>query len=289
MTVKRKIAIGFMTAGIVLAILSGYKGFGYYILPLSEKFKHPMHKVLEPAGLWGHAFGFIGTFIMLLNYLYSIRRRYEFDERLGSLRYWMEFHMFVGFTGPILIIYHSTLKFEGWVATICFFSMAAVVVTGIIGRYIYTKIPHRLNGIEMTIEELKEKDEQIAEKLVKYFKEPDLIVGYCSLPTEKENFQNKSMFRLIGMMIKCDVLSIPQRKKIMNFIMKLPVSRSEKKILQMAMKEKMKLVRQMALYDTLHKLLHNWRFFHKKIAWIFFITLVIHVALTFIFGFKWIF
>ena len=289
MTTKRKVAIGLMVAGIVLAIGSGYKGLEYYLLPLSEKFKHPLHKVLEPAGLWGHAFGFIGTFIILLNYLYSLRRRYEFDERLGSLRYWMEFHMFVGFVGPILIIYHSTLKFEGWVATICFFSMATVVITGIIGRYIYTKIPHRLNGIEMTIEELKEVDSQIASQLGNYFNDPEMIVSNCQLPAEKENFQDKGMFRLIGMMIRCDLLSIPQRKKIMKYIMELPINKKEKQILKTAVKKKMTLVRQMAVYDTLHKLLHNWRFFHKKVAWVFFITLVVHVTLTFIFGFKWIF
>ena len=289
MTTYRKIAIGLITAGIVIAVLSGYKGIGYYLLPTAEKFNHPLHKILEPAGKWGHAFGFIGTTLILLNYLYSVRKRYEFNERLGSLRYWMELHMFVGFVGPILIVYHSTLKFHGLIATICFFAMATVVITGIIGRYIHTKIPHKLNGIEMTLNEVRELDDQITQQIGKYFKEPDLILNYCQLPMEKEKFENRSVIKLIWMMIRCDVLTIAQRKKMRMQIMALPVNDEVRQTLQHAVKTKILLIRQMALFDTLNKLLKSWRFLHKKLAWVFFITLVIHVGLTVVFGFTWIF
>ena len=64
----RRFAIFLIVLGIVLAVASGYRGFGYYLLPTAEKFHHPLHNELKPSGFWGHAFGFIGTFIILLNF-----------------------------------------------------------------------------------------------------------------------------------------------------------------------------------------------------------------------------
>ena len=50
-------------------------------------------------------------------------------------------------------MYHTTFKFGGIVA-ISFWSMTAVVLSGIIGRYIYNQIPKNIAGNELNSKSL---------------------------------------------------------------------------------------------------------------------------------------
>ncbi len=63
-------------------------------------------------------------------------------------------HIFLGITGPVLVCFHTVLKLSGIVA-LSFWSMVLVVLSGIIGKYIYELIPHSLSGMELNRIELE--------------------------------------------------------------------------------------------------------------------------------------
>lgn len=83
--------------------------------------------------------GWIGYGLMVLMNVYSMRKRFEFMNRLGKLSYWLNCHIFCGLLGPTLIIFHTGLKVRGLVG-ISFWSMIVSLASGIIGKYFFTQM-----------------------------------------------------------------------------------------------------------------------------------------------------
>lgn len=131
-----------------------YSGAEYYLAPLALKVRHTMHPVLRQSGSSGHLFGIIGSLFMALLLLYSVRKRFKFARKWGHLNIWLNTHIFLGIVGPGFVLFHTGFKFNGIVA-ISFWSMVLVVLSGIIGKYIYELIPHSLSGMELNRIELE--------------------------------------------------------------------------------------------------------------------------------------
>jgi hypothetical protein len=109
-----------------------------------------------PGSDLGYTLGLVGSIFMLLLLLYPLRKRVRFLQRAGELRHWFKVHMFLGIAGPVLILYHSTLKLGSLNAAVAFYSMLIVAGSGVIGRFIYTKIHNGLYGRQATLRERQE-------------------------------------------------------------------------------------------------------------------------------------
>ena len=289
MSRDRLFAASLFTMGLLTLVFIGYWGRDYYFIPLAEKYTSELHRVFGPSGLWGHGLGIIGSVFMLLNFMYSWRKRFEFREKLGSLKLWLEFHMFVGLFGPTLVVYHSVFKFDGIIATVCFFSMVIVVITGIIGRYIYIQIPHNIFGAELGLVELENEAERLYSVLRAEIKDDERMIQqfekWCQFPAPG----TVHPLRLIFAFLKND---IENRRKLDRMIKDLRKKRmSEDFVNQIAntLKQTLLLSRKIILWSGSHKLLDTWRLLHKKLSWVLFITLAVHVLVTLLFGFTWIF
>jgi hypothetical protein len=92
--------------------------------------------------------GFIGTGLMAIAAIYPMFRRFRVFRWMASNTMWFDFHMMAGWVGPMFIGLHSALKLDSWVAS-AFWSMVIVVVSGAIGRYLYTMIPAVSSGNEL--------------------------------------------------------------------------------------------------------------------------------------------
>ncbi len=154
--------IAIITVTLVLIIL---KGTSYYRIGLEQRFYHPDNNILKSSGIVGHALGISGTFFILLGVAtYMIRKRMKIFQRLGILKHWLEFHIFICVLGTILIVFHSTFKFAG-VAAVSFWSMIIVFISGIAGRFIYIQIPRNSEGIPLEEKELADlKNVALSEK-----------------------------------------------------------------------------------------------------------------------------
>ena len=147
-----------LLAAMVLAVLAiiTHVGLSYYNTIIEERFFHPDHLKLKPSGIWGHGMGIIGSLCMIMGVsLYMARKRYRALFRFGILKHWLEFHIFLCTLGPILVLFHTSFKFGGLVA-VSFWSMVAVFLSGIIGRFIYIQIPHAVDGRELTEDEVRD-------------------------------------------------------------------------------------------------------------------------------------
>jgi len=99
--------------------------------------------------------GWLGCGSMLVMQLYSVRRRVRALRELGSLRAWLDAHIFLGLQGFVLVAYHSVgVSPRASLAAVNFALVATVVTTGVIGRYLYSLIPRARAGDALAYAEL---------------------------------------------------------------------------------------------------------------------------------------
>jgi hypothetical protein len=95
-----------------------------------------------------HWLGVIGMALMLATeILYSLRKRLR-GVHFGRLRTWLSVHIFMGIFGPYLVLLHTAWRFQGLAGIATLFTVL-VVISGFVGRYIYTSIPRTAGGVEM--------------------------------------------------------------------------------------------------------------------------------------------
>ncbi|MCL4272329.1 MAG: hypothetical protein QY328_15045 [Anaerolineales bacterium] len=98
--------------------------------------------------LFGHTIGIFGFVLMLMTEtFYSLRKRVRFAA-WGKLSTWLKFHIFMGLVGPYMVLLHTSWKFNGLAGATTLLTVI-IVVSGFIGRYIFTRIPRTLDGMEI--------------------------------------------------------------------------------------------------------------------------------------------
>lgn len=244
---------------LISIIVLTYIGFTYYNKPIEERFFDPNYALLKPSGIIGHGLGIVGSFLIVFGlFSYMIRKRVKRFVRVGALKYWLEFHIFLCTLGSIFIVYHTTFKFGG-IVSVGFWSMAIVWSSGVIGRFIYLQIPHTIEGRELSLREIQDiKSDLDLELMNKY---------QIDISEIKSNKFSLKRLRLISRNI-----TTAEFKKVKKLI------RAEKRI-----------SRRIERLDRMQNLFTYWHVAHLPFALIMLIIMVIHIAVVLTFGYKWIF
>jgi len=270
---------------IVLAVSAylAYTGYAYYAISLEERFYHPQHDWFKPSGAFGHGLGIVGTLMILFGVsIYIARKRYNFLLKLIRLKYLLEFHIFLCTLGPILILFHTAFKFGG-IVSVAFWSMVAVVTSGVIGRFVYIQIPRTIEGRELTLNEVKGMKTGLSNTLKNSAGMDQNIktlimaftAGYDSSGNTSfisQYFENKKTIGIIKKTMRQKKVHRKQRASVI-------------KLLQ----EEISLAYKIRRLQTMQKLFKYWHVAHLPFALIMLIVLIIHVVVTLSFGYKWIF
>lgn len=100
------------------------------------------------AELFGHSMGIVGfVFMLMTETLYSLRKRSR-SVKWGKMSTWLQLHIFTGLVGPYMVLLHTSWKFNG-LAGVSTLLTVIIVVSGFIGRYIFTRIPRTMDGLEI--------------------------------------------------------------------------------------------------------------------------------------------
>ena len=114
-----------------------------------------LERYITPQRGFGYWLGIVGGSLMLLLLLYSARKRVSWLRWMGGLPAWFEFHMVLGVIGPLLILFHSNFHLGATNSNVALICMLLVAGSGVIGRYIYTRLHAHMDGNEDTLEQLK--------------------------------------------------------------------------------------------------------------------------------------
>jgi hypothetical protein len=102
----------------------------------------------------GYMLGITGGSMMLLLLVYPLRKHLRWTRNMGPVRHWFRAHMLMGILGPVCILYHCNFQLGSTNGNIALFSMLLVAVSGLVGRYFYTRIHYGLYGKKADLEHL---------------------------------------------------------------------------------------------------------------------------------------
>ena len=146
-------AVFCVTVGAI--VLVGFGGWEYYRAPLATRGYLPEHLLLRPSGPVGLALGVAGVLSMLMTLPYYVRKRWKALARVGTVKQWLEIHIFFGIVGPVLITMHTSFKFNG-IISVGYWLMMTVWASGFVGRYLYVRIPKSIRGVELSVAQVEE-------------------------------------------------------------------------------------------------------------------------------------
>ena len=250
-----------------------YTGYTYYTTPLVDRFYHPHHNWFKPSGIYGQGLGIVGTVMIVFGVsIYIARKRYNFLSKYIRLKYLLEFHIFLCTLGPILILFHTAFKFGG-IVSIAFWSMVAVVLSGVLGRFIYIQIPRTIEGRALSLGEVKNMKTDLTVLLTEKYKLENNIVEMIISFTNEQNVKgNYKTTRYLRNELKTNNLSRNERISILKMV-----------------KNEMSLSRKIGRLETMQRLFKYWHVAHMPFALIMLIIVIIHIGVTLAFGYKWIF
>lgn len=140
---------------VLAALLAGVLVYGapYYRLPMAERVRDPMHAWLRPSGYVGQSAGLVALAVFVFLWLYPLRKRYRWLAWTGSLARWLDVHVSAALLLPLLVTIHAAWRFGG-VIGLGFWAMMLVWTSGLVGRYIYARIPRSRSGVELSRDEI---------------------------------------------------------------------------------------------------------------------------------------
>ena len=275
-----RIYIGSMVLVVILVtIYLFYIGLPYYRTSIEERFYHADHKSLKPSGALGHGLGIFGTFLILIGVFgYQARKYIKALSKIWLLKHWLEFHIFLCTIGPIMVLFHTSFKFGGLVS-ISFWSMVAVVASGVVGRFIYLQIPRTIQGRELSLNEIRDMKSEISEKIEDEVGQEsiDEILAMTKRTDSKHSMLKQYMLdsKLKGQIRKQLINSHVKGKKL-------------KGIMSMV-GEELNMNRKIERLVLMQRLFHYWHVIHLPFAIIMLVIMIIHVGVTLAFGYRWIF
>ena len=271
-----------LLVGITLAYLIA-EGYAYYNTRIEERFFHQDHNDLKPSGIIGHGLGIIGTLLIITGVFgYMARKRYRILRNIGVLKHWLELHIFLCTIGPFMVLFHTAFKFGG-IVSISFWSMVAVFLSGIIGRFIYIQIPRTIEGRELSLNEIRDTRADLGVSMREKFQLDTGNQEIIEKLTRNSSGGNKSGF--ISSYFE-DVKSI---RKISNILNKTNLNKVQRKEIIQLVKNELSLNHRIERLQTMQNLFKYWHVAHLPFALVMLVIMIIHVGVTLVFGFKWIF
>lgn len=273
-------------AWIVLAAACVGAGWEYYLTPIQQRPFSDSHAFFASSAFVGHGYGVVGSAFMVIGVLlYSVRKRASALGRLGKLKHWLQFHIFLCTFGPFLVLLHSTFRVGGLVA-IAFWSMALVVASGVFGRYVYVRIPKSVHGSFLSLKAIEERKNETLSSL----RAGGALDGPAleRLSRLMEPGRPRGLLEALALGIRHDFTRRRREREIRELVAggKGTAGLQEEAVV-LAMEDS-KLAGQAALFEPFLRLFRYWHVFHLPLAIVMFLILAVHVTVAVLFGYAWV-
>jgi hypothetical protein len=224
---------------------------------------------------FGHSLGIIGFILMLMTeILYSLRKR-RLTARWGRISTWLNFHIITGLVGPYLVLLHTAWKFNG-IAGLVMLLTVIIVMSGFVGRYIYTAVPRRSDGAEMEVVEMERLAHGVQSELNHWLETQSIeIQSAARRLIEQSTTDEHSSDRLIVGFIDDWRFHNYWRKQVRTFS---PDIRRHFNRLEMLLIRRRRLVHQIQSLSAARQILALWHTIHVPIGMTLFLAAFIHIG-----------
>jgi hypothetical protein len=261
---------------VAVTVALAYRGYSFYKLSLQDRVEHPDFRTLRPSGLWGNGYGWVAALLIVLNLSYLIRRRFG-GAWLGPMRAWLDVHVFTGMVAASLVSFHSAFQLRTPIATISAASLGMVVVTGLIGRFLYALTPQDARGRLRSV--LDAIDEVIPHMSAQQ------SAAIAAIPAPRVP-QNASLLRSLLAIPSWRRASRKRRKAIRAL---LPKRNALSRDQRLAANELVQAAEADARADGVAAVLRTWRGLHRFFALVMLAAVLLHGSIAWYYGYRWIF
>ena len=289
----RLYVVWFLMLGVIIA--AAYFGFPYYRMGQLERAYSPLRPLFRPSGSVGLRLGIFGFGLFLLLFLYPIRKRWPWLNRIGKTKHWLDFHVMLGITAPIVITLHSSFKLGG-LAGVAYWIMMAVALSGFIGRYLFAQIPRSLTTAELSFKEMQNVSAQLAEQLERQaVLRPEEVAPLLKLPAPEE-VDRLSVIEALWLMARLDIARPFQVSRLRRRSLSgagivvtlgglLPSRQRDLEAVIKAIRNQSWLSAKMLFLKRIHEVFHLWHVVHRPFSYSFAVLVVAHITVAMLLGY----
>jgi hypothetical protein len=253
--------------------------------------RSPLHAWLKPSGYIGQSAGLLALTIFVFLWLYPVRKKFRWLAFTGAIARWLDVHVLAALGLPLLVAIHAAWRFTGLIG-LGFWSMMVVWVSGLAGRYIYARIPRSKLGVELTIEEIvARRQDLLAEIACASGLEPALVE--TTLAAGQAPVAHRGLWGTLWRMVADDLARRRAARRLRRLWETRGLHRRKndrqmlKAMLRLARRE-MALAQQARMLDATHDVFRYWHVLHRPVAIAALIAVLIHVGVVVALGATWL-
>lgn len=272
-------AFGASNAALFLGTI--WVGWDYYAAPDALRGTHPDHLLFGPGGSWGVLLGCVGTFLMTVMLLYSVRRFLRRVRWLGSIATWLNFHILCGIFGPLHIVAHAGFSLPSGLIAVGFWCMVVVALSGVFGRYVHGLLPRVPEGSALGREDALEhladlRAQLVAQTVGAHAENVSLAVHLV------RDFDHEATSLVDLWSLNRDLSA--RRRQIRRLLNSADLSRAARNAASMALSEQLRLKRGLEASRIARRLLRYWHLFHRPLAAAMYVIVALHIASAVLLG-----
>ena len=280
-------------AALILGAL--YFGLPYYRLSEADRAYSPLRDLFQPSGSVGLKLGILGLGLFLGLFLYPVRKRWPWLGRIGKTKHWLDFHVLLGITAPIVITLHSSFKIMG-IAGVAYWIMMAVAISGFIGRYLYAQIPRTLNTAELSLQEMQSMSARLTQELERQaVVRPEEVAELLKLP-DPDVVEQLSIAQVLWLMARLDLARPFQVSRVRRRSLSvagialtlgglLPSRQRELESVIRSVRKQSWLSAKMLFLKRIHEVFHLWHVVHRPFSYSFAVLVLAHITIALLLGY----
>ncbi|MFO0722203.1 MAG: 4Fe-4S dicluster domain-containing protein [Myxococcota bacterium] len=239
---------------------------------------------MEAASGMGRWMGYLGAGMMVVAALYTLRLNLPGLRRLGSSKTWFDLHVVFGIVGPILSLLHTNLHvFQLYWVTILWWAVVLVVLSGLVGRYLYTAVPRLEMESERSKKSLDDGIKAAADQWASMTRSANVLQHFLKAQEKTaalEAGRTLGSLELVWMLLSSELRRIRAAVTIRTRLLGSMKNAKLKRAALHLMQRRGEAERRAKLIGLAKPLLAKWRAIHIAISVVMFLLLIAHVAIS---------
>ena len=262
-------------------------GIHYYVEAPGARVRSALHPMLRPSGSIGLTLGLIAFACFLFLWAYPLRKKYRWLAWTGQVGNWMRVHILAGLVVPLFAAVHAGWRFDGLIG-LGYLSLLLVAVSGVVGRYLYVRIPRSRSGIELSREEVVSERRALITRIAAATGDDPAEVEH-SLAADDKSYLGRGPLDTLRHMIADDLARARAVKQLKHRLLTpragvAPLERREVAGIAGLARRELALGQQLRMLDATRAVFGLWHVVHRPFAIMAFIAVVVHVVVALLMG-----
>ena len=275
-----------------LLVAANLAGLPYFVLSAAERVRSPLHPLFRPSGLIGQSAGIAAFALFIFLWIYPLQKKFR-QLTFGATRAtWLNAHVIAGLCVPFLATLHAAWHFSGLIG-LGYGAMMVAWLSGIVGRYIYVRIPRSKSGVELTREELEAQRRAVLQQIVDSTGIDGELLEHALLSGSSPTISpDANVLKAFVLMIGDDLRRWRAARQLQwdwqgASTAEKESDREARSKLHGLMRNEIALMQQARMLDVTHRLLRYWHVAHKPMAIVALGAVVLHVGTAIALGVTW--